>query len=221
MLGHAEFSWSLDRWEICPTRLVALPGLPGWGALTGSRTRDMVKATRQLNDDGSVLPALAEVRRQQDGPSVILVCGASRSDLQDIGSSLRVDIAEDVSEMLSSQLPKLDDHLRMATRAAPPARDSMRFGPDHRWVSWDGHPVAGLYRQSVYGRHVYRFATDDLDWVALDRGLGVYAELSRLKQSVILWEAEAVGGRLYTPGRIGLPALHSRAAVLCTGLLPG
>src|SRR5205823_12073418 len=54
----------------------------------------------------------------------------------------------------------------------------------------------------------------------ISREAGIWAVLARHDPAAIDYRPDSVNGELMLPSRAHLPLLHSRAAVLCTGLVP-
>jgi hypothetical protein len=179
----------------------------------------MLDAIDALSADDST-PVMVERRPQAAAPEAIFVSGTNDSDLEPIADALDAPIEFDLSSALAANLPNVDECVREAASAAPPPRQSERMTAALDWEPWTGDPTPGLYRHAIYGRWAFRFASSPRDWRTMPMALGRYAELRRLGRSVLYWDRELIGGRLYVPARAGLPTLQARSAVLCTGLMP-
>jgi hypothetical protein len=222
MLGHVEVDWTAGRWSAARPALVMLPAAGGHALLTGGRTRTLLAAVvRETSADAS--SDLFVVRRAQRGaPDVVFVACRDEQDVRALAERLGITFESSVAERLSAMLPSLDSYLAVC-RSTPAARG---FGFERldaatlTWHSAECDDASGLYRYQRYGRHEFRFVDGRSEVYATDLSLGVYAELRRTSQQVLRYQPEATNGVLVVPGGAPLPALHGRAAALCSGLAP-
>ncbi|WP_060960105.1 hypothetical protein [Microbacterium hominis] len=225
-LGHCEVDWDGGRWSVAPPALVRLPSAGGLAVIAGARRPRMM---RILEDFCGWLPAAR--REPPEGevplPITFYMQHTRESDLVDAADATGLTLAGQAAERIARTLPPTRPHVL----TGPPAfaaqlkrLDSMhpRF-----WQSVSAaqanHPD-GLYSEQVNGRarHITRRSGE---WFACDLSTGTFAELARRHESALRWRAdtgrEAAGtGTLFVDWGAPLPALHSRALVLCTGLPP-
>jgi hypothetical protein len=158
---------------------------------------------------------------QDWGPDAVFIAAASEAAVEELAQ--RMDVAYElcVSERLAQLLPGIDSYLSLCV-SSPAARGYglERLNRFLMFSSAKADREAGLYRYDVWGRPEYRFVDEAGTFHAVDRALGVYAELRRMGRNEIRYAPDAVNGTLIVPFRAQLPALHARCAVLCSGLMP-
>lgn len=225
-LGHCEVDWDGGRWSVAPPALVRLPSAGGLAVVAGARRP---RTMRALEDFSGWLPTARRVPTAGEVPLPITfyMPYTRESDLDDAADAAGLTLAGQSAERIARALRPTHPHVL----TGPPAYgaqlkrlDSMH--PRH-WQSvsaaQDNHPD-GLYSEQVNGRarHITR---RDGAWFACDLSTGTFAELARRHESAMRWRGdtgrEAAGtGTLFVDWGAPLPALHSRALVLCTGLPP-
>jgi hypothetical protein len=160
-------------------------------------------------------------------PTTFYMPYTRESDLQDAADAAGLNVAGQSAERIAWALPLT----RPRVLTGPPAYGAQltRLESIHPrvWQSvsaaQSNHPN-GLYSEQVNGKERY-ITRRDGEWFACDLSIGTFAELARRNESALRWRPdpgrEAVGtGTLFVDWGAPLPALHSRALVLCTGLPP-
>jgi hypothetical protein len=223
-LGHMEMDWEHGRWSAAPAMLTVLPNAGGHALLTGGRTRTLIRRLRELLDSMASLDVILEVRAQDEAPDAYFLPAGSEADIAFLARELGIAYEYCVADRISSLLPALDSVLANA-KDSPPAEGfemkQLRTGEgDLSWVTSDSVRRPGLYGFDVWGREVYRWADGAGRFLALDKFTGVYAELHRQRMNVISLRIDGPTGTLSVPATAPLPALHARAAVLCSGVAP-
>ncbi len=223
-LGHMEMDWERDRWSAAPAMLTILPNAGGHALLTGARTRTLIRRLRESLDSTESLDVVLEVRAQDEAPDAYFLPADSEADIALLAGELGIEYEYCVADRISSLLPTLDSVLANA-KDSPPAEGfemkQLRTREGHlSWVTSDSVRHPGLYGFDVWGREVYRWADGTGRFLALDKFTGVYAELHRQRMNVISLRMDGPTGTVSVPGAAPLPALHARAAVLCSGVAP-
>jgi len=225
-LGHCEIDWERGRWSVAPPALVRLPSAGGLTVIAGARRPRMMRA---LDDFCGWLPAARRVPPAGEVPlpTTFYMTFTRESDLVDAADAARMSLAGQSADRIARSLPSARPHVP----TGPPAyggqlkRLESMYPRDWQPVSATQatHPN-GLYTEQVNGRarHITR---RDGEWFACDLSTGTFAELARLNESALRWRPdpgrEAAGtGTVFVDWGAPLPALHSRALVLCTGLPP-
>jgi hypothetical protein len=156
-----------------------------------------------------------------DGPTSLYVACASEQDAVQLAGRLSIDYTYGVAEQLAAMLPPLESYARLWPEGdLPRGFDAERFDTaDFRWK-----PVAngrelghGAYRCRTYEGHVHAIH-GPLGWRRVVKELGIYEVLRWEKASAVHYDAERLV--LTVPAAVALPALHARAATLCSGRLP-
>ncbi len=220
ILGHAEFDWVSRKWACAPPVMTIIPDAGAHALLVGCRTRRLLARFEQETVDN--LDFFPVVHSQREGPNALYVATSNARAVKGLADRLAVEFEESVSDRLASLLPTIEACLAIAESPLPPkGYGFQRLQPESLWfedVRTDRQP--GLYKYSAWGGARYLVKTAKGTIHETDRALGIYAELSRVRKNVIVYEPDSVNGRLLVPYRAPLPALQARTAVLCTGLLP-
>lgn len=220
MLGHVEIDWEASRWTVAPPVLTLLPDAGGHGLLTGARTGALRKRLDHELDHPDVL---AHFVAQADAPDACLVGTGSGTALQELADWLEVPYEHSLGRRLAALLPDLDAMLvhRRSTPGIPDLGVEMFDAESGRWPPVEEDARPGLYRYERGWRKELRWKDDDGQPYHVDMALGAWCELRRLgRRSEIKWEPESVHGLLGVPVRFPAPALHARAAAMCSGLAP-
>jgi hypothetical protein len=225
-LGHCEIDWVGGRWSVAPPALVRLPAAGGLAVLAGARRPRMMRA---LEEFCGWLPT---ARREPPAgevplPTTFYMPYTRESDLQDAADAAGLTAADQSAERISRALPLTRPHVL----TGPPAYGGQvkRLESIHPRV-WQrvsaaqpNHPD-GLYSEQVNGRERY-ITRRNGEWLASDLSIGIFAELARRNEPALRWRPDpgretAGTGTLFVDLGAPMPALHSRALVLCTGLPP-
>jgi hypothetical protein len=221
MLGHLEMDWSARGWAAAPPVLTLLPSAGARALLTGSRTRALVRALEQEALDDAAIDAITARYPQEAAPDAFFIGASDERDIERLAAELGVAYEFSVSERLSQLLPSLDSYLACATEASPPRG----YGIDRynhitlRFSEAETDHEAGLYRYDVYGRPQFRLRSSE-ELRAVDMSIGIYAELRQRGTNCLEYDRAEINGTLSVPVNAPLPVLHSRAAALCSGLMP-
>jgi hypothetical protein len=222
-LGHLEIDWASGRW--CATRpmLTLLPNTGGHALLLGCRTRQLWLQLEEATSPDATDALFLDARRQQEGPEAVYLASESEAHIEALAGQLRIGYDHSVSERLSRALPALDSYLDLC----PEVPLTTRFEVERlntRQLGWELAPSwerPGLYRYKLYGRHEFRYQRGDGSTLRIDdAAIGAYAELRRADRMVLRYEKEPPTGALIVPFNAPLPPLYSRAAALCSGVLP-
>lgn len=225
-LGHCEVDWNSGHWYVAPTALVRLPGADGLAVLTGARR---LRTIRPLDEFwGGLTPARREPPEEEMPlPFTYYLTFRTEAELTEGAAEAGVALAGLASVRIARALVETKPHVI----TGPPAYRSelMRLVESNprKWKpvsASDINPSDGLYSEQVHGRPRYLTRRDG-EWFECNLSTGSFAELAREGKSALRWRPD--------PGRVGadlgtvfvdwgapLPALHSRALVLCTGLPP-
>jgi hypothetical protein len=188
--------------------------------MVGARTRLLHEALREHTEASRHLELV--VRQQEDGPDALYISCSDERELAELAARVGGHYEFSVSERISQLLPPLDG-LLAAAAAAPPnsGYGTSLWEPEtNRFKPVVGTDRPGLYQYEAYGINQFRYTADGEHYADVDLSTGRYAELRRLKRSVLVYTSEAINGLLVVPARADLPALHARSAILCSGLLP-
>lgn len=225
-LGHCEVDWAGGRWSVAPPALVRLPSAGGLAVTAGARRPRVMRA---LEDFCGWLPT---ARREPSAgevplPATFYVHYTRGSDLQEAADAAGLNVVGHAAERISRALPLT----RPRVLTGPPAYGAplKRLESIHPRV-WQSVSAAqpnhpdGLYSEQVNGKERY-ITRRDGEWFACDLSVGIFAELARRNESALRWRPdpgrESVGtGILFVDWGAPMPALHSRALVLCAGLPP-
>lgn len=226
-LGHLEVSWGDEiTWAAAPPLLTMLPRSGGRALITGARTRHLYGPGPDAASTGGLL---FEVAKELDvwidecastvGPTTLYAACESERDAQALADALQIGYTYEVAEVLAGLLPDL--HMALALSPAgelPRGFDTERFDPDEvEWVPVEGAEGYGLFRCRTYQGHVHALYGPTGSQRVV-REVGVYEVLRWEQRSVLAYDPDRY--ELLVPGVAALPALHARAAVLCSGRLP-
>jgi hypothetical protein len=198
-LGHVEFTFEGDRrWTVCPPTLACLPtGQQISAVLCGARNHILLEA---LEDQTDRFGGHIEVRAQPEGPELDLTYQPR------------------AAETIAHCLPALDSYVSLAKEAWEPLGYKIE-GFDVNQLHWQevvDSNADGLYRYSYYTPEFRLRAQGRL--LKIPREIGIYALLALKQKTVLTYDAKRQ--TLSMPVWAPLPALFSRSATLCSGLLP-
>lgn len=217
-LGHVEFAaFGNMEWVVCPPTLVCVDEAAGARAvLCGGRHGVLLDTVAQAAER---LGLSVNVVDQAAGPSVVSVGPVrEREDLAGLVEEARIPVVFEGPLRLVSVLPHLRHWLRLCEEGwTPLGYDIDLFDAGAlQWVRAEEVAGDGLYRYSYY-RPEYRLALDG-KLLAVPREIGMYVWLNRCGRGVLRYvRAEQ---QLWVPAIARMPILHTRAAVLSSGLLP-
>jgi hypothetical protein len=157
----------------------------------------------------------------RSGPRVIQFSSRLADNLQNLAVRLGLQYSEYPSLRI---LPALASYVASQGRSPspPPAAEDSQLWDAHtmRWRDTALSDRRGLFRSESFGRWQHTVSADGVNYFHTDLRVGRYLELARLGVQVLKFRPDGLTGRLLTPTFIPLPALHARAATLCTGFLP-
>jgi hypothetical protein len=226
-LGHIELSWGeTAMWCAAPPLLTMLPRSGGRALVTGSRTRWLYEpgngeepAAGALVQSAEELGLWLDECPAPDGPTTLLVACKRERNARQLAEKLGIAYTYEVADQLSELLPPLGEYARLwPDGALPRGFDAEAFDPlTCKWLPVDEPSDHGLYRCRTYQGHVHALH-GPTGWRRVVRELGVYEVLRWEKMEVLYYDAP----QLELTVRVGaaLPALHARAATLCSGRLP-
>jgi hypothetical protein len=216
-LGHIEISWTEERWAAASPLITMLPGSGGRALVTGARTASFGKTLKEAVKRRELY---LNTRNQAHAPTTWLVACSNADEVADLAMHLGAAYTYSAATQLGELLPSLRDLLRLSPQGElTEGFEVDKFDP--RSLSWGSTPEAatpGLYRCRTFRRREHALLDERRTWRRVPRELGIYAVLKSASRSVLHHTRE---GELRVPGRCGLPAIHARAATLCSGRAPG
>lgn len=217
-LAHIEINWATREWGAVPPCITLLPDAAGHGLVVGGRTG---RLTETLLEELDALDAVAVAHQQRDAPDALYVAADSEHALAEVAGSLGLEYVHSVVEDLATVLPGLD--AMSAGRRTHPIVQHYgieRYDFDERWLATDADDEPGLYRYDRSGPRAIHYVEASGTRLTVDFGVGVWLESRRQgTNGWIWWHPDAVNGTLDVPMNLPLPALHARAATLCSGLI--
>ncbi|PNV31714.1 hypothetical protein C1708_04800 [Streptomyces sp. DH-12] len=227
-LGFIDVDLRADRWSVAPPVLTQLPHADGLALLTGARTARISARVEEAAQEWMEL--ITVPHRPETGeaplPDTLLFQYEDLQNLQEAAEYLRVRYVPCAALQLMELLPQATP----GPESAPPGGNTANTLEKYELRLQRFVPVArddedGLYRWrgADYAR-LTRIRRNGV-FHTVDRETGVYLELARHRIGAMRWRPEAgqgrVGvGRLFVDRYAPLPALHERAAVLCSGFPP-
>lgn len=219
-LGHIEIDWSSNKWSAAPPVLTVIPSAGAHAILIGCRTRHLKQRLQQYaaeNQDFYLAPCA-----QLEAPDAIFIGTSDEKHVRELAAHVGVQYEFSVSDRLSDLLPEFGSYLSLARHSVP----TRGFGVERfdaaslQWKEVGADSLPGLYKYKAYGRPEFRFVDSASAFLALDRPIGIYAELRRTERSVLRFEEDALNGTLVVPVAAPLPWMQARCAALCSGLEP-
>ncbi|PLW74324.1 hypothetical protein GQS52_04670 [Streptomyces sp. SCUT-3] len=227
-LGFVDVDLRADRWSVAPPVLTRLPHADGLALLTGARTARISARVEEAAQEWMEL--ITVPHRPEAGeaplPDTLLFQYEDLRSLREAAELLGVRYVPCAATQLTELLPQavpgpesappggstastLEKYELRLRRFVPVARD----GEDglYRWRGADYARLTRVRRNGVFH--------------AVERDTGIYLELARHRTGAMHWQPEpgkgrAGIGRLFVDRYAPLPALHERAAVLCSGFPP-
>lgn len=222
-LGHVEFDYDTGRYAAAPTTLTTVPGLPGRLLLTGARPSGLLEHLARAAADGD---ADIDVSREPchqfgTGPSALYVDGDA-ADAADFARAAGIDFCPHAHRLIADRLPDAAD---AAVAHTPDDRfPHAMIDPYDLRARWDRSArdhLPGLWDYRTFGgrRDMVLFSDDRPAMLALDSAYGPYM-MDRPDDADPLAEYRAAHHLLVVLDAAPLPALHARAACLCSGRMP-
>lgn len=222
-LAHVEWDWDSSRFSAAASCLVSIPGLPGRLLLTGARPAGLLRELDDLISTADIDAELHDPVMQDRGPGTVLL-QINPSDALYLADAAGIPLADQAASNLGQLLP----HARLeevSETAWPDDRfphcliDPFDFRP--RWADPDiPEDTSGLWRWETHGRRSETWLLHEGEWrrlVAPEWGPYLLDRDPDLDPLITYEPAES---KLLVHRRARLPALHARAACLCSGRMP-
>ncbi|GGQ30925.1 hypothetical protein GCM10010266_62730 [Streptomyces griseomycini] len=227
-LGFIDVDPRADRWSAAPPVLTRLPHADGLALLTGARTARISTRVEQAAREWMELITVPHAPEAGEAPlpDTLLLQYEDPRTLEEAAELLRVRYVPCAALQLAELLPQAAPGPESAPPGGSTAGTLEKYEPRlRRFVPVEGDDEDGLYRWR--GADYARLTRVRRNGVfhAVDRETGVYLELARHRTGAMRWRPEpgqgrAGVGRLFVDRYAPLPALHERAAVLCSGFPP-
>ena len=225
-LGHLDVDRQQGAWSVAPPVITRLPFSDGLALITGSRTSTW---HRRLNEAGAEWLQVDEVANQHDVdampvPASIVVQYDDPVDLSSTAERLACSFTPCAALQYFGLLPEIGLGPEEAAPVSPTTMERYDH-PRGEYLPAQSYSQDGLYRWRAPDWSRTLRLRRQSRWHTVDHEVGVYLELERLGQTVLRWlPEEGVGrekvGRLCASATAPMPAIHARAATLCTGLRP-
>ncbi|GGR75582.1 MULTISPECIES: hypothetical protein [Streptomyces] len=227
-LGFIDVDLRADRWSAAPPVLTRLPHADGLALLTGARTARISTRVEHAAREWMELITVPHAPETGEAPlpDTLLLQYEDPRALEETAEFLGLRYVPCAALELMRLLPQATPGPESAPPGGSTANTLERYEPRmRRFVPVAGDEEDGLYRWR--GADYARLTRVRRNGVfhAVDRETGVYLELARHRTGVMRWRPEsgqgrAGVGRLFVDRYAPLPALHERAAVLCSGFPP-
>lgn len=220
-LGHIEFDWRAGRFATAPTVITTIPGIGGRLLVCGARPTGMMEHLRRVAEDAQSEVDVSEEPCHQfgEGPSTVLI-DADPHHAQAFAAAADVAFVPAAHDRIARLLDRIDvDSLGVSEQ--PDERfphapiDARTF--QVRW-DWDWDPGrAGLWRYRTFDDPRATYLRRDgtcLRLVAAEYGPYLMTRPDDADPPISYSSATRV---LAVDGHAPMPALHARAATLCSG----
>ncbi|MGA5768185.1 hypothetical protein [Streptomyces sp. NRRL S-1314] len=227
-LGFIDVDLRADRWSAAPPVLTRLPHADGLALLTGARTARISARVEAAATEWMEL--ITVPHRPEPGeaplPDTLLLQYEDPRTLPDTAEFLGARYVPCAALGLMEMLPRAVPGPESAPPGGSGAATLEKYDPRlQRFVPVARDDEDGLYRWR--GADYARLTRVRRNGVfhTVDRETGLYLELASHRTGVMRWRPEAGAGRagigrLFVDRYAPLPALHERAAVLCSGFPP-
>ncbi len=222
-LAHVEWDWGSSRFSTAATCLVSIPGLPGRLLLTGARPAGLLHELDAVIIAADIDAELDDPVAQDRGPSTVLL-QVNPEDAPHLAAAAGIPLTADAALRLGQMLPsaRVDEVSETAwpdDRFAHCLIDPADLRP--RWADPDvPESTSGLWRWETHGRRREGWLLHGGEWRRLVAPeWGPYL-LKRDRELDPLITYEPAESKLLVDRRAPLPALHARAACLCSGRMP-
>lgn len=227
-LGFIDVDLRADRWSVAPPVLTRLPHADGLALLTGARTAQISARLEAAAQEWMELITVPHTLEAGEAPlpDTLLFQYEDPLTLQEAAEFLGARYVPCAALQLTELLPQAAP----GPESAPPGGRTANTLEKYelrlqRFLPMERDDEDGLYRWR--GADYARLTRVRRNGVfhAVERETGVYLELARHHASAMRWRPEsgkgrADIGRLFVGRYAPLPALHERAAVLCSGFPP-
>ena len=218
-LGHIEIAWDQGaQWCAAPPLITMLPRSGGRAFVTGARTHFLATALEQVAEERALW---IDRCGGQLGPETLLLASGRHQDAEGFAAAIGAGYTYSVADQISALLPDLHQYMScfVAGESLPAGFEAERFDPvTLKWSATQASDQRGLYRTRTFHGQVFALLDATLHWRRPVREFGIYEVLRWEDKSVLGYSEEQ--GELRVPIDAPLPALHARAASLCSGRLP-
>lgn len=225
MLGHVEIDWNHARFAAAPTTLTTIPGLPGRLLLTGARPYGLIA---ELADVATGSEFDVDVHRDLchqfgSGPSTAFV-DADPYDAPAFCLAADIRWSPNAAAEISRLLPAMTRETGTIAHRPDDRFPHTMVDPHTFRARWDEHAderTAGLWLYRAHGRkrQMIMRVPDAEPRMVLDADAAPYL-MARPADADPIVEYRIAHRVLVVNAAAPLPALHSRAAVLCSGRVP-
>jgi hypothetical protein len=223
-LAHVEFDRRQGRWAVAPTVLSTIPHSTGRLLLSGARPSGLMEHLRLVaeREHLDIVVEAGPIRQTARGPATLLLegsaaDGAAFADGAGIGFQPAAHLA------IASLLPAGQMELLAEPATPDPRFPHCLIDPVNLSERWDldaPEGAEGLWAWATFSRPSARFLRRDGQWWYVPESAWAPYLLVRPADSEPLCRYEPAHSLLVVDGAAPLPALHGRAAVLCSGTLP-
>lgn len=218
-LGHLEIAWDQDAvWSVAPPLLTMLPRSGGRAFVTGARTGFLDRRLEEVAADRNLW---IDRCGGQFGPQTLLLASSSHLDVKGFAADAGIGYTYSVADQISALLPDLPRYMEgfAPGKGLPAGFDAELFEPlTQEWHDLGEPDERGLYRTRTFDGQVFALLDATSQWRRPVKEFGIY-EVLRWEELNVLEYAES-RGELRVAAGAPLPALHARAACLCSGRLP-
>lgn len=220
-MGTLELDWTEDAWSAVRPTITQLPGRFAYGLVCGSQPANLRDRLERTDLEVTEVQS-PKTKQGLPLPSTLILEYDDSSALESAALSTDSDFVLCVAVGLSEVLQPVSPGSLAAgpNRAGPPVE---RFDP-HTLRFTPGMPPHsdGLYRQKA--RNQWRHWTREGQvWLVADRSEAIAMELNRVGMDFLSWRpypGDPSAGELFVNSGVDMPIVHTRAAVLCSGLAP-
>jgi hypothetical protein len=224
-LGHVEFDWHGGRYAAAPTALTTIPGLAGRLVLTGARPYGLIAHLAEIADSAEFDVDVAREPRHQfgNGPSTVLIDGDA-GDGPAFAVAASIEFCPQAHLNIASVLPDVSVNGGAGVPHNPDNRFPHALVDAHtlaaRWDATVPDHTDGLWLYRTWGNRRQMILRDDGETLLLaDRDYGPYM-MDRPADADPIIEHRPAHDILVVNAAAPLPALHARAATLCSGRVP-
>ncbi len=218
-LGHLEIAWDQDAvWSVAPPLLTMLPRSGGRAFVTGARTGVL---DRRLEEVAAKRGLWIDRCGRQFGPQTLLLASSSHLDAEDFAAEAGIGYTYAVADQIAALLPDLPRYMEgfPPGHELPAGFDAEWFEPaTQQWQEVTETAERGLYRTRTFDGQVFALLDATSQWRRPVKECGIYEVLRWEGLSVLRYSRSR--GELQVAAGVPLPALHARAACLCSGRLP-
>jgi len=225
MLGHVEIDWDGRRFAAAPSALTTVRGLPGRLLLTGARPYRLIN---ELAGTAAACDLDAEVERDLchqfgRGPSTAFV-DIDPADGPDFCEAAGIAWSLDAASQISALLPAIRRDTATVAHRPDERFPNARVDPHSFRARWDettDNRADGLWLYRSHGgrRQMVLRQRDHEPRMVLDADAAPYL-MDRPDNADPIVEYRRAHHLLIVNAAAPLPALHARAACLCSGRVP-